>query len=383
MPLSAIQTLPPKVPNSLTALLQGSGQALTGALTNAVQLGRDAVNNQVQQERSLLTERRAEINLAQRRGENDQQQFNVDRAFGENQRQFGELDKDRDLDRGIRLTESKGRNALNAERLLGVREEREFNNKTKDLRMKGLQLSNKKAAFELENAPAKFAVEKKKQATAGKIADANLAKATAELKKLANTTGEQEYVETFSGNLRQALDAYQQGIDEIEGDTSGSKEDKKARKAQLLEGLNQDMETLGREAISGEVSAETSEKLIKLRDTAMVSQGYLPSLSEQKGVIAKTKLFDKITKSIESRGKNTKSIPEEVEAIVSMSLEKYTSLFYDKDLTAEQKASREAQRAKDWRDVRSLGSAAIDEYLNSLPRNAGVSAVKSLEDLMK
>ena len=137
MPLTAAQNLSPQVPNSLTALLQGSGQALTGALSNAVQLGRDAVNNQVQQERSLLTEQRAEINLANRRSEQGRDQFNrdrsfardvltSDRAFGENQRQFNALDADRDDARAIQSAESAGRNALNAEKLLGARTRNKF-----------------------------------------------------------------------------------------------------------------------------------------------------------------------------------------------------------------------------------------------------------------
>ena len=198
MPLSAIQTLPPKVPNSLTALLQGSGQALTGALTNAVQLGRDAVNNQVQQERSLLTERRSEINLAQRRGENEQKQFNVDRAFGENQRQFGELDRDRDLDRGIRETESKGRNALNAQKLLGVKRENDF-----AASPEGVELQKIRRATEFLSAQTDAKIKQHtadtfdtKSALATKALDYKNKKLDADIAKLGNKLSEDQLIVT-------------------------------------------------------------------------------------------------------------------------------------------------------------------------------------------
>lgn len=103
MPISPIQLISGNTPQGFTTLLRDSGNVLSNALNNAVQLGRDAVDLQLQQENVFLKERRDEINLAQRRGENLQDQSNKDRRFGLDQDRFTQnvFEDKRDFARGV------------------------------------------------------------------------------------------------------------------------------------------------------------------------------------------------------------------------------------------------------------------------------------------
>jgi hypothetical protein len=205
MPLTAAQNLSPQVPNSLTALLQGSGQALTGALSNAVQLGRDAVNNQVQQERSLLTEQRAEINLANRRSEQGRDQFNrdrsfardvltSDRAFGENQRQFNALDADRDASRGIQARRS---DLLNRGTLLDIgRKQAELDAYNSP---EGVEIRKNLSASELLKSQTALTTAQADADSMGKRIELGNAKVQAEIDELGGLSEEQtQYVETLN-----------------------------------------------------------------------------------------------------------------------------------------------------------------------------------------
>ena len=94
--------------NSIASLFQGGANVLTGILNNAVQVGRDISNKQLQQEQDLLGMRRQEQALQQRRGENLQQNWEDLFRFNENQRQF-----DTKFNRGV----------VEADRLFGANRE--------------------------------------------------------------------------------------------------------------------------------------------------------------------------------------------------------------------------------------------------------------------
>lgn len=70
--------------NGIAQFLQGGQSALASALNNVIQVGRDTVNKQFAQERDFLSEQKRVEDLAQRRGENLQQQSNFDRTFARN-----------------------------------------------------------------------------------------------------------------------------------------------------------------------------------------------------------------------------------------------------------------------------------------------------------
>ena len=90
--------------NVLANIFQGGQGVLTNILNNAVQIGRDISNKQLAQEQDLLGMRRQEQALAQRRGENLQQDWEDVFRFGENVRQFdtkfnrGVVENDRNYD---------------------------------------------------------------------------------------------------------------------------------------------------------------------------------------------------------------------------------------------------------------------------------------------
>ncbi len=81
--------------SSLASLFAGGTNTLTNALNNVIQIGRDQANRQFQQERDFLGEQRAEINLAQRRAENEARDFRTDRSFDR-----GLLESDRNFIEG-------------------------------------------------------------------------------------------------------------------------------------------------------------------------------------------------------------------------------------------------------------------------------------------
>ena len=70
--------------NGIAQFLQGGQNALASALNNVIQVGRDTANKQFSQERDFLSEQKRVEDLAQRRGENLQQQSNWDRTFARN-----------------------------------------------------------------------------------------------------------------------------------------------------------------------------------------------------------------------------------------------------------------------------------------------------------
>jgi hypothetical protein len=84
--------------SGIAQFLQGGQNALASALNNVIQVGRDTVNKQFAQERDFLGERQRVEALAQRRGENLQQQANLDRSFArsmfESDRQFADTNAD-------------------------------------------------------------------------------------------------------------------------------------------------------------------------------------------------------------------------------------------------------------------------------------------------
>lgn len=84
--------------SGIAQFLQGGQNALASALNNVIQVGRDTANKQFAQERDFLGERQRVEALAQRRGENLQQQANLDRSFArsmfESDRQFADTNAD-------------------------------------------------------------------------------------------------------------------------------------------------------------------------------------------------------------------------------------------------------------------------------------------------
>ena len=70
--------------NGIAQFLQSGQNALASALNNVIQVGRDTANKQFSQERDFLSEQKRVEDLAQRRGENLQQQSNWDRTFARN-----------------------------------------------------------------------------------------------------------------------------------------------------------------------------------------------------------------------------------------------------------------------------------------------------------
>ncbi len=95
MALTPIQMFANPASQGLLGILSGSQNALTQGLQSAIQIGRDLSNNAVAGERDFLRERKNAEDLAQRRGENLQKQFNFDRSFErgamESDRTFGRM----------------------------------------------------------------------------------------------------------------------------------------------------------------------------------------------------------------------------------------------------------------------------------------------------
>lgn len=115
-------------------MLDRGGRSLSQMLGSAIQLGRNAVDNQMRQEQSFLTEQRREINLNERRAENIIASLERDRQFDESQRRFDlkfnqdeEFQQDRleqaGLDRDIRRRQVEGGLELGRERM-GLERER-------------------------------------------------------------------------------------------------------------------------------------------------------------------------------------------------------------------------------------------------------------------
>lgn len=88
MAIEPIKIFQNNADNSIAALFSGGTNVLTGILNNAVQVGRDISNKQLQQEQDLIGMRRQETALQQRRAENLQQDWEDVFRFSENRRQF-------------------------------------------------------------------------------------------------------------------------------------------------------------------------------------------------------------------------------------------------------------------------------------------------------
>lgn len=141
MPIEPIQIGPlARNPVGIESILARGSSAFQSILSNAIQIGRDQANNQLRQERDLITEQRREINLDQRKREEAQQNFEDERRFDEDRRQFGiKFDEDvrqfdtrvdeSTLDRGVRsrsldIREDQGERTLDlSERRVGVAED--------------------------------------------------------------------------------------------------------------------------------------------------------------------------------------------------------------------------------------------------------------------
>lgn len=98
MPVSYVELFRPQQQDAVGQILAGGTNVLTGALNNAIQIGRDSVNLRASQERDYLAERERIANLDQRRAEFTQGQENIDRSFWENafrdRRDTAEANKD-------------------------------------------------------------------------------------------------------------------------------------------------------------------------------------------------------------------------------------------------------------------------------------------------
>lgn len=81
--------------NNLASIFAGGTNQLSQALNNAIQIGRDQADRQFQQERDFLREQRAEINLAQRRGELREAGMRADRNY-----ERGVFESDRNFEEG-------------------------------------------------------------------------------------------------------------------------------------------------------------------------------------------------------------------------------------------------------------------------------------------
>ena len=369
MPISPIEILSPQTPNSLTALLQGGTNTLTNAINNAVQVGRDSVNNQTQQNRDLLSERRSEINLKQRRDENIDDQGNSDRAFDEQQRQFG-----------IREGRLSASDALRSEKtrleIAEFRDTKDIRGREVDARLKATELQNKKLDQEAAFLPTTLE-------TRRITAENARVKATNETLSLARSGEERDHISSFSDGLKQSLDAYQGALEELEADTSKSAQEKQTAKATLEKGLNGDMELLGRQSLGKGVSPATSKALITLRDNTLVSQGITPSADTRANQITKGKNFEALGKTLGDKDVFGKSISEEVKTIQDQSLDVYKNNFKKGTLTKTQIASRKKKRGAAWEKVRGLGTDVATEFSNTRPANVGLSPVSVLGDLLK
>ena len=121
MPIRDIQFQPRGGNALLQGILDGQRVSLSGALASAVQLTRDANNNQVVQERDVLDGQRFERTFAENRFR-DRRDFSrrvqvQDRDFGERVRQFNAIDADRDASRALQAELGRGSLGLQRARL--------------------------------------------------------------------------------------------------------------------------------------------------------------------------------------------------------------------------------------------------------------------------
>ena len=93
--------------SSLTQILQGGNQTISGIMDKAIQIGRDVSNKQLSQERDLISMRNQQTALQQRRAENLQQDMEDTRRFAR-----GAFESDRRADLNERQEERVGAGQL-------------------------------------------------------------------------------------------------------------------------------------------------------------------------------------------------------------------------------------------------------------------------------
>lgn len=97
MAISAVQLFQPQPLDGVGQLLSGANNVLAAALSSAVQIGRDSASLRATQEREVLAERERLANLEQRRVEQFDKNFQIDRAFNQTVAQ-----DNRDFAEGVR-----------------------------------------------------------------------------------------------------------------------------------------------------------------------------------------------------------------------------------------------------------------------------------------
>lgn len=118
--------------SSLAQLLQGGNQTITGIMDQAIQIGRDMSNKQLAQEQDMLAMRRNETALAQRRGEELQQNiedaqrfarsaYEFDTKFGQDQANT-QFSQERATAQDIFGNAQEERRTVVSEKSLGLRE---------------------------------------------------------------------------------------------------------------------------------------------------------------------------------------------------------------------------------------------------------------------
>lgn len=121
MPLRPIEFVSRGGNQLLQGLLNGATVSLSRALSDGVQLTRDAASNQLTQENAFLGERRFDRTFREGqfrdRRNFDRRVFTEDRSFGENVRQFNVTAEDRDQDRALRAELGRGNLGIARERL--------------------------------------------------------------------------------------------------------------------------------------------------------------------------------------------------------------------------------------------------------------------------
>lgn len=315
MPLSPIQLLAPQTPNSFTSVLTGGGSVLVNALSSAVQLGRDAVNNQARQEQSLLSERRAEINLTQRRAENKQTQDNRNESFArgifESDRQQGNID--RSFSRGVlesdrnfdlqedRFVETKERNdVLNAGAVLDNeykkgRNSEYLNNapareEESKLRLKRLDLENKEQEQKLELLPQEQQIKIKELQVREKQAIADLTKVQQDVES--NIKDE----ETL-GKFYELTDRYDKAYDEYKDAISKPN----ASVATARKTFSDAIESIGADSTKLGLGSPTQTRFLKGMKATLGEVGVTQSKDLRDVQIARGKTIENLEKSLSDK----------------------------------------------------------------------------------
>lgn len=107
--------------NSLQQILNGAQQTISGILNNAIQLGRDRVNNQMRQDEGLMQQRQFETGLAQRRADNLSSSIvnaqNTAQTNRDNDRKFNLLNQQNQFTQNRTTTQDAFNNGVDTEKL--------------------------------------------------------------------------------------------------------------------------------------------------------------------------------------------------------------------------------------------------------------------------